>query len=148
MSSQGLPLTTKNPKEAQRPNRITKSQPELLCIGLPSARISQMYSCLVQVHWKILAGAKTPPQRTPSGQLGKGVGVGVLARTPTPTHMSSSGSGYSLSLETVRESFTFVLFEYCCRTPDWQSSPVQLLIGKSGRLYIRVVGCLSRSQQF
>ena len=26
-----------------------------------------------------------------------------------------------------------------CRTPDWQSSPVQLLIGKSGRLYIRVV---------
>ena len=29
-----------------------------------------------------------------------------------------------------------------CRTPDWQSSPVQLLIGKSGRLYIRVVVCL------
>ena len=28
-----------------------------------------------------------------------------------------------------------------CRTPDWQSSPVQLLIGKSGRLYIRVVVC-------
>ena len=26
-----------------------------------------------------------------------------------------------------------------CRTPDWQSSPVQLLIGKSGRLSIRVV---------
>ena len=26
-----------------------------------------------------------------------------------------------------------------CRTPDWQSSPVQVLIGKSGRLYIRVV---------
>ena len=31
-------------------------------------------------------------------------------------------------------------YQYC-RTPDWQSSPVQLLIGKSGRLYIRVVGC-------
>ena len=29
-----------------------------------------------------------------------------------------------------------------CRTPDCQSSPVQLLIGKSGRLYIRVVVCL------
>ena len=32
------------------------------------------------------------------------------------------------------------LFSRYCRTPDWQSSPVQLLIGKSGRLYIRVVG--------
>ena len=27
-----------------------------------------------------------------------------------------------------------------CRAPDLKNSPVQLLIGKSGRLYIRVVG--------
>ena len=29
-----------------------------------------------------------------------------------------------------------------CRTPDLPNSPVQQLIGKSGRLYIRVVVCL------
>ena len=29
-----------------------------------------------------------------------------------------------------------------CRTPDLPKSPVQLLIGKYGRLYIRVVGWL------
>ena len=34
---------------------------------------------------------------------------------------------------------TNLFVKVCCRTPDWPNSPVQPLIGKSGKLYIWVV---------